>query len=336
MFESLLGQSPNFVSLLRKASMVAATDANVLLIGETGTGKEELARALHRNGSRTAQPFVTHNCAALPSSLTTAALFGHDKKTFPGASNKQVGCLAAAHGGTVFLDEVDALPSPLQTKLLQFLETGELLASNHAVPLKVDVRLIATTHTRWQNSAGVGLQREEWLIFRRRVVSLEIPPLRERGGDVQLLVSHFIERFSKTHGLPRISFSKAAMRRLMDYPWPGNVRELRNVCERLCILLAGCVIEENNLPAEIICRMPARKPSVALPVSGVNLSQVERDLIRQALERTNGNRTRSAKLLSISRDALSYRMQKYGIGPSSVSVEPTGIPSPGLTVEVQT
>lgn len=324
MFESLIGQSPNFLSLLRKARRVAAADTNVLIIGETGTGKEGLARALRQHGSRAGRPFVTRNCAALPASLAAAALFGPDPENLPGASTRQIGCLAAAQGGTVLLDEVDALPWPVQVKLLRFLENGELLAVGQATPLKVDVRLIATTHIRSQDIRGLGLQREHWLIFRRRVVALEIPPLRERGGDVQLLVTHFIERFSKTHDLPRISFSKAAMRRLMDYPWPGNVRELRNVCERLCILLAGRVIEENNLPAEIICRMPARKPSVALPVSGVNLSQVERDLIRQALERTNGNRTRSAKLLSISRDALAYRMQKHGIGPAVGSLGSTG------------
>lgn len=330
MFDALVGQSPSFVSLLREARWVAASDANVLLIGETGTGKTALARALQQHSPRAKQAFVSRNCAALPVSLAAPVLFGEDRNADPGATNHPAGWLAAAHGGMVFLDEVDALPAPLQAKLLQFLETGALPVFGHASSQQVDVRFIATSHPNSHDCFGLKLRRELRSRLRHPVVSLEVPPLRERSGDVQLLISHFSERFSTTHKLPGIALSKTAMSRLASYSWPGNVRELRSVCERLCILQAGRVIEESHLPAEILCRIPARTFAMALPASGVNLGQLERDLIRQALERTNGNRTRSAKLLSISRDALSYRMQKHGIGPGSGSLSPTGASSSGL------
>jgi len=316
MFDKLIGQSPNFESLIRSARMVAATDVTVLIIGETGTGKEVLAMALQQHSPRADRPFITINCAALPEALAESELFGHKKGSFTGATGNQLGRLQAANGGTVFLDEVDSLPIPLQAKLLRFLETGEIQPVGETSTQHVDVRIIAATNANLQDRISRGEFRRD-LYYRLNVVPLEIPPLRERIGDVQVLLQHFIIQFTRDHGLPKVSVSKTAMAKLIAYPWPGNVRELRNVCERLCILLAGRTIEENSLPPEIITRMApishSSSSEIELPERGINLEQVEIDLIRQALERTNGNRSRSAKLLGISRDTLLYRMQKYGI-----------------------
>lgn len=312
MFEKMLGQAPNFEALLRSARIVAMTDATVLITGETGTGKELLALAIQHYSPRSRRPFITINCSALPEFLAESELFGHRKGSFSGAMYDQVGRLQAAHGGTVFLDEVDSLSIPLQAKLLRFLETGELQPVGQATSPRVDVRIIAATNSHLPERIGRGEFRRD-LYYRLNVVPLEIPSLRERIGDVQVLLSHFIRQFPQDHALPPVSISNAALNHLLAYPWPGNVRELRNVCERLCVLLAGCVIDETNLPAEIVKRQPAQTMGIALPEYGLDLLQVEGDLIRQALDRTNGNRTHSAKLLGISRDTLLYRIQKHRV-----------------------
>lgn len=312
MFQKLIGQSPNFEALLRSARMVAATDVTVLVVGETGTGKEVLAHALQQHSPRSDKPFITLNCAALPESLAESELFGHRKGAFTGAIGNQLGRLQAADGGTVFLDEVDSLPISLQAKLLRFLETGEIQPVGETQTSNVSVRILAATNSNLQDKISKGEFRRD-LYYRLNVVPLEIPPLRDRIGDIQVLLHHFMKQFATEHRLPEASFSKAALTRLCAYHWPGNVRELRNVCERLSILLAGRHIEENNLPPEIINRLPAQKPLFDLPELGIDLEKVEIDLIRQALNRTNGNRSRSARLLGISRDTLLYRMQKYGI-----------------------
>lgn len=312
MFNKLIGQSPNFEAMLRSARMVAATDVTVLIVGETGTGKEVLAHALKEHSPRAGRPFIALNCAALPESLAESELFGHKKGAFTGAIGNQSGRLQAADGGTVFLDEVDSLPIPLQAKLLRFLESGEIQPVGETHTSRVDVRIIAATNASLQDKISKGEFRKD-LYYRLNVVPLEIPPLRERMGDIQVLLQHFMGQFAREHGLPEASFSKLALNRLTTYPWPGNVRELRNVCERLSIFLAGRTIEDNNLPPEIINRIPVQKPLFDLPELGIDLEKVEMDLIRQALHRTNGNRSRSARLLGISRDTLLYRMQKYGI-----------------------
>lgn len=312
MFEKLIGQSPNFEALLRSAKMVAATDVTVLIVGETGTGKEVLAHALKQHSPRASKPFITLNCGALPEALAESELFGHKKGSFTGAIGNQTGRLQAADGGTVFLDEVDSLALPLQAKLLRFLETGEIQPVGETLTSNVNVRVIAATNSILLEKIANGEFRKD-LYYRLNVVPLEIPPLRERPGDIAVLLQHFMKQFAGEHRLPEATFGKSALTRLIAYNWPGNVRELRNVCERLAVLLAGRTIDENNLPPEFINRLPAQKPLMDLPELGIDLEKVEIDLIRQALNRTNGNRSRSARLLGISRDTLLYRMQKYGI-----------------------
>ncbi len=311
-FKSLLGQAPNFEALLRSAKMVAATDVTVLISGETGTGKEVLASALQQSSPRADMPFITINCAALPESLAESELFGHRKGAFTGATTNQMGKLQAADWGTLFLDEIDSMPQGLQAKLLRFLETGECQPVGATETEKVNVRIIAASNADLEKKISQGEFRKD-LYYRLNVVPLHIPPLRERKEDIPLLAHHFMHRYAESHQLEPAKFSRKALQLLQNYEWPGNVRELRNVCERLSILLAGRTIEPENLPAEVTAGKHHKKAQVLLPPSGLSLEEVEIDLIRQALTRTQGNRSRSARLLGISRDTLLYRMNKYGI-----------------------
>jgi two-component system response regulator HydG len=313
MFESIIGQSPNFEALIRSAKMIAATDVTVLIAGETGTGKEVLANALQKNSARASKPFVTLNCAALPEAIAESELFGHRKGAFTGAISSQTGRLPAADGGTLFMDEVDSMPLPMQAKFLRFLETGEIQAVGETTTKTVNVRIIAATNSNLEEKISRGEFRKD-LYYRLNVVPLEVPPLRERMGDIQLLLGHFLRQFAASHKLPETILAKSALTRLQHHTWPGNVRELRNLCERLAIMMAGQTVEETHLPNEITHRISVScGTGIQLPESGIELEKVEIDLINQALLRTKGNRTRSAQLLGISRDTLLYRMQKHGI-----------------------
>lgn len=316
MFHTLIGQSPNFEAMLRSARMVAATDVTVLLCGETGTGKEILANALQQHSPRANKPFIALNCAALPEGLAETELFGHRKGAFTGAVAHQMGRLHAADQGTIFLDEVDSLPLALQAKLLRFLESGEIQPVGDTRTERLDVRVIAATNSDLHEKIASGAFRRD-LYYRLNVVPLEIPPLRERGGDVLLLLDHYMDGFAREHGTPPSRLGKTALRCLTAYRWPGNVRELRNLCERLAILFPGRVLEKEHLPPEISGEAPVTSSSSStftLPAAGIQWEELEKDLIRQALQRARGNRSQTARLLGITRDTLLYRMQKYGIG----------------------
>jgi len=313
-FNAIIGQSPALDSLIRSAKIVAATDVTVLLKGETGTGKEVLATAIQQAGARASKPFITLNCAALPESLIESELFGHKKGSFTGATTDKQGLFQAADGGTLFLDEINSLPLSIQAKLLRFLESGECLAVGEVKPYKVDVRVISATNTDLNKQIESGQFRSD-LYFRLNVVPLELPPLAQRTDDIESLIKHFLALFENTHALTAPKFSKAALKTLKSYPWPGNIRELRNLCERLSILLAGRTIEPENLPPEFTSKTINNAPTTngfTLPENGLQLDTLEANLIYQALNRTNGNRSKSAKLLGISRDTLLYRMQKHG------------------------
>jgi transcriptional regulator with PAS, ATPase and Fis domain len=313
-FNSIIGQSPAFESLLRSAKVVAATDVTVLIKGETGTGKEVLANAIQKDSSRAGKPFITLNCAALPEGLVESELFGHKKGAFTGAIHNKQGLFHAAHGGTLFLDEVNSLPLSIQAKLLRFLESGECLAIGETKPYKVDVRIIAATNTDLQQQIEAKEFRQD-LFFRLNVVPLDIPPLSQRSEDIEALASYFFNMFAKNHGLEAPKFSKLALKKLRTYAWPGNIRELRNLCERLSILLSGKIIEPENLPFEFN-HTPVKateSTKFMLPELGLELDELEANMIRQALSRTRGNRSKSARLLGISRDTLLYRIQKHGL-----------------------
>jgi DNA-binding NtrC family response regulator len=311
-FSSIIGQSPALDSLIRSARIAAATDVTILLKGETGTGKEVLASAIQQASPRASQPYITLNCAALPETLIESELFGHRKGAFTGASSNAQGLLQAADGGTLFLDEINSLPVSIQAKLLRFLDSGECLAVGDTKPYKVNVRIIAATNADLSEQINAGGFRQD-LYFRLNVVPLELPPLSQRTEDIEHLIKHFLGLFEKTYNMTPPQFSKLAIKALKAYHWPGNVRELRNLCERLCILLAGRTIEPENLPLEISQIRSSRKATgFTLPETGLQLDSLEADLIHQALNRTNGNRSKSARLLGLSRDTLLYRMQKHG------------------------
>ena len=310
-FKAIIGQSPSLDSFSRSAKMVAATDVTVLLQGETGTGKEVFANAIQKASSRTDKAFITLNCAALPESLIESELFGHKKGSFTGATASTKGLFQAADGGTLFLDEINSLPYSIQAKLLRFLESGECLAIGDVKPYYVDVRIIAATNTDLLKLVTTKEFRSD-LYYRLNVVPLELPSLSQRSDDIEALISHFMNMMAVTHAIEAPKLSKLALKALKAYPWPGNIRELRNLCERLSILMAGNIIEPEHLPAEFINPIALKTEPLRLPERGIQLDSLEADFIHQALNRTKGNRSKTAKLLGLTRDTLIYRMQKHG------------------------
>lgn len=311
--QPLIGESPELQSVLRAARLVARADVTVLVLGESGTGKELLARTIHRESPRVDAPFIAINCAALPEGLAESELFGHAKGAFTGAVNDNQGRIQAAQGGTLFLDEVGELPPAIQAKLLRFLESGECQAVGRRTTDKVDVRVLAATNRNLQERVRKGLFRED-LYYRLNVVPLELPPLRERSGDLPRLLHGLTEQLATKHGLETPRFTREALTALQRYNWPGNVRELRNFCERMTVLFSGRNVDVTNLPAEFHSDSPTEfGGNFTLPDSGIRLDELESQIIRQALAKTRGNRSRAARLLGITRDTLLYRLKKYAI-----------------------
>lgn len=314
LFSQIWTQSPVFEAVLRSVQIVAATEATALILGESGTGKELIARALHEGSGRRTRPYVAVNCATFSESLAESQLFGHKRGAFTGAQTDYDGLIRSADGGTLFLDEIAELSLPVQAKLLRFLETGEVLGLGESQSRPVDVRLVAATHRDLAQMVEQGRFRAD-LFYRLQVVPIELPPLRARQGDIDWLLARFMNEFSDryTLHLPRLtSKARGVIRR---HPWPGNVRELRNLAERLVILHAGKSVDVENLPHEL---RAAETTDVTirrfdLPENGVDLEAVESDLLRQALARTGGNKSRAARLLNLSRDTFLYRLKKFSI-----------------------
>lgn len=310
--QDMIGASPEFLSVLRAARVVAATDATALVLGETGTGKELLARLIHHESRRAHGSWVAVNCAALPQDLIEAELFGYRRGAFTGAVTDRPGYIRQAQGGTLFLDEVAELPLGAQAKLLRFLEHGECQALGSDRPEPVDVRVLAATHRDLRHWVDAGRFRED-LYYRLHVIPLELPPLRERPGDIGVLLDALTERLAARHGVSPPRFSAQARRVLVRHRWPGNVRELRNLCERCVVLFSGQIIGPEHLQLEARADTAADLPDWQLPREGVQLDRLEAGLIRQALGRTRGNRTRAARLLGLTRDTLLYRIKKYAL-----------------------
>ncbi|MEJ2621520.1 MAG: sigma-54 dependent transcriptional regulator [Candidatus Thiodiazotropha sp.] len=311
----MIGKAPEFQTLLRAMRIVSATDATVLVTGESGTGKELLAQALHHNSRRFSKPFVTVNCAALPTQLAESELFGHRKGAYTGATSDSLGKVQAAQGGTLFLDEIGELPLSVQSKLLRFLETGECQMVGRANNQRVDVRIIAATNRDLSKALDEGTFRSD-LYYRLNVVPLEIPPLRERAGDIELLLSGLTAELSKSYNLRAPLYSRQVLKVLNAYRWPGNVRELKNFAERMLILFSGRRVEVENLPNEFRSQKKqshGQEGNFVLPEQGLSMDQLEADLIEQALSKTLGNRSKAARLLGLTRDTLLYRMKKYAI-----------------------
>lgn len=301
-----IGQTPAITHIQRLLPMIALSDASVLVSGETGTGKELVAQTLHGLSRRQDQELVTINCAALPLQDAEVDLFGRANAA---GEIIETGRLLAAEKGSVFLDEVDALPLSLQAKVLRFLEAGECqLPGSHKLHI-IDARIIAATSADLPALVKTGQFRAD-LYYRLQVVPIELPPLQQRKDDIALLASYFAKQFSR--GNAPLRFEKAVLQQLQKYHWPGNVRELSNLCQRLSLLHPGKLVTLEDLPLEM--QTPTNSAAVfSLPDEGIDLAQLELDMIEQALEKSAGNRSKAARLLGISRDTLLYRMQKYGL-----------------------
>ncbi|MGB9606807.1 MAG: sigma-54 interaction domain-containing protein, partial [Bryobacteraceae bacterium] len=316
-FENILGRSPALLETLEAAARVAASEVTVLIRGETGTGKELLAKAIHFNSPRRHGPFVTINCGAIPRELLESELFGHLKGAFTGAVAHKKGRVELADGGTLFLDEIGELPPPLQVKLLRLLQEKEIEKVGATEPLRVNVRIIAATHRNLEAMVEDGTFRED-LYYRLAVIPLVLPPLRERAEDIPELALHFFERSKQRHRRPDLVLPEALLPYFSSYRWPGNVRELENVIERVVLLARGQEVTLHDLPEFLRReRPPLDAIQLELPPEGISLEAVERELIRRALEKFDGNQSKAARYLDISRKTLIYRMEKYGLKPKA-------------------
>lgn len=306
----LVGATPAMQKLYRRIERLAPTDATVLVTGESGTGKELVARALHKLSRRAAAPFIAVNCAAIPEGLVEAEFFGAERGAYTGATAARPGLFEQADGGTLFLDELGELPPALQPKLLRVLQEGRLTRVGGRGEIAVDVRVLAATNRDLRAEIDAGRFRED-LYYRLAVVTLALPPLRERREDIPLLVPHLAQAAARRHRLPAQKFSSDVLAALMDRDWPGNVRELAHVVERLLLLGED---DEDADPA-YLPPQPASAPSPAwrLPEAGIDFSVWERELLRQALDLARGNRTRAARLLNLPYKAFLYRIEKHGL-----------------------
>ena len=327
-FEGLVGQSARMRELFDLLETVAASPSTVLLTGETGTGKELAARAIHHNSVRRAHRFVALNCSAVPETLLEAELFGHVKGAFTGAVANRTGRIETAHQGTLFLDEVGVMSISLQAKLLRVLQERELERLGDTRTIKVDVRVIAATNADLQQLVGDGLFRED-LYYRLNVIPIFLPPLRERREDIPLLVQHFVARLSP-HKKPaqKVTVTQEALRVMMAYAWPGNIRQLENAVERaLALSRDRTQIDVQDLPPELRDNSPAgQEPTVTLPADGLDLplyiADVERKLIGQALDETGGNRQQAARRLGLKRTTLVEKVRRLQPGQEKRQLPP--------------
>lgn len=316
-FDQIIGESPAMKSSLELARRVAVSDVgSILLNGETGTGKDLFARAIHYASERATLPYVAINCAALPANLIESELFGYEKGAFTDAKQRKEGLFEQARGGTIFLDEIGEMELGLQAKLLRVLEEGAFRRVGGLKDIALDARIIAASNRDLKKESGTGNFRVD-LYFRLSVIQVDIPPLRERDEDVLLLARHYIKQVNlKRRGQKLRGLSLEVEKIFNNYDWTGNVRELRNVIERASILEDGDLVTSAHLPADLLqVSIPHGNRSSStfvLPADGISLESVEAEFSRQAMEQTGGNLTRAAKLLDISRDQLRYKLKKSG------------------------
>ncbi|MBI4832868.1 MAG: sigma-54-dependent Fis family transcriptional regulator [Candidatus Lindowbacteria bacterium] len=315
-FENLIGEAPSMQEVFATVSKVAASKfSTVLLQGESGTGKDLIARTIHSLSDRAEAVFLDINCSAFPEHLLESELFGHEKGAFTGASSTKKGLFELADSGTIYLDEIGDMPATLQGKLLKAIESKRFRRVGGTAEITVDVRIIAATNRDLKAEVGAGRFRND-LFYRLQVIPIYLPPLREHPEDIPNLVHFFIDRFNTEFKKSVTGISPEALELLKRYPWPGNVRELRNVIERVLILETGDLIEVGGLPPEITQFVEGSqmiKLVDEFPTTGLSLEEVERELIRKAMNMAGGNQTRAAELLGISRDTLRYRLQKFGL-----------------------
>ena len=326
---ALVGDSPAMRTLIGTLEQVQAAGRRVadgdlpaiFIHGETGTGKELVARSIHFDGPRRDGPFVEVNCATIPSHLLEAELFGHEKGAFTDARQRKIGLVESADGGTLFLDEIGEIDHGLQAKLLKLLEEKTIRRVGSVTERKVNLRIISATNRDLEQMVREGKFRSD-LYFRLRIISIKVPPLRERGDDILLLARHFLEAHGRRYGKPGLSFTQEAECALSQYYWPGNVRELRNMLEQTVLLTPTDMITPGQLGlCPSLVPVSSQEPAfdaetmsaIALPRHRVNLAEAEKELVEKTLERAGWNVTRSAKLLGLSRDMMRYRIEKLGL-----------------------
>jgi two-component system, response regulator FlrC len=318
---ALVFEDPAMHEVLAMARQIAPSDASVMITGESGTGKEMLARYVHRHSRRAERSFVSVNCAAIPENLLESELFGHEKGAFTGATARRIGKFEEASGGTLLLDEVSEMDPRLQAKLLRALQEREIDRVGGNRPIKVDIRLLATSNRELEVEVAAGRFRED-LLFRLNVVNLHLPPLRERPADLAPLCAHFAAKYAQANGLPLRPFSEPALARLRQQPWKGNVRELENCVHRAVLMASGDAIGPEAI---LLQGSAAARPGVAAggaPLVGRTVADVERGLIIDTLQHTLGNRTHAATILGISIRTLRNKLRQYG--EEGVAVPPPG------------
>jgi DNA-binding NtrC family response regulator len=313
----LVGRSKAMEALFRQMELVAPARSNVLIIGDSGTGKELVANAIHENSPRRDKRFLPINCAAIPAEILESELFGHERGSFTGASNRKIGKFELADGGSLFLDEIGELPLDMQVKLLRVLESREFMRVGGTENIKVDIRLIAATNADLEAAVEAGRFRND-LYYRLKVVTLRIPPLAERREDIPLLLRHFLEIYARENGREGMRFSPEAMELLRHAPWEGNVRELRNLVESLVVLAPREEIVPEDLPEEYRRRDRERAvpetPAAPAEQHGLTMEEIERRAILAALDKTGGNRTQAAEMLGIGLRTLQRKLKEYRTG----------------------
>ena len=319
-FGKLISHSKPMEALFRQMEMVAPTRSNVLIVGESGTGKELVANALHENSPRKDARFLPINCAAIPGEILESELFGHERGSFTGATGRKIGKFELADKGTLFLDEIGELPLDMQVKLLRVLETREFMRVGGTETIKVDIRLIAATNSDLESAVERGSFRND-LYYRLKVVTLRIPPLRERREDIPLLANHFLTTFARENDREGMKFAPDALRALVNARWEGNVRELRNVVESLVVLTPTAEIRLSELPEELkpfasgdivpVGPEGALESVTPAGTAGLTMDEIERRAILDALERTSGNRTQAAESLGIGLRTLQRKLKEY-------------------------
>lgn len=311
--ENVIGTSEKMRQVFDLVERVSKTNVTVLIEGETGTGKGLIAKGIHFSGTRKDSPFIAINCAAIPETLIEAELFGYKKGAFTGAVGESKGKFEEANGGTLFLDEISAMPLQSQTRLLRVLQEQEVTRLGESNPRKIDVRIIAATNEKLPELIKENTFRED-LYYRLAVVPITIPPLRERREDLPVLTEYFVTRSASKHGIKPPKVAREVFKIFFDYPWMGNVRELENLVERMVVLSDGDTLTLDDVPVSVKNPLPVKGELwFSLPTDPINLDDMEREIIRISLLRHDGNQSQTSKYLGITRSALIYRMQKYGL-----------------------
>ena len=308
-YEGIIGNSLALSEVMEKMKLVARSKATVLLHGETGTGKELFAQAIHQNSDQARNSFIAVHCAAFPSNLLESELFGHEKGAFTGAEERRIGRFEAADGGTLFIDEIGEVDASTQVKLLRFLELRTFERLGSIKPIKVDVRLVVATNQKLEELVRSGRFRED-LYYRLNVIPIELPPLRDRKEDIPILLMHYLERFAKENKTERVEIDPSAMKILQEFHWPGNVRELRNMAENIVVLKGGGRISEFDLPPHLLMQATTGRADDVFHES-LSVEENEKRLVQNALVKAKGNRTRAAELMGISRRTLHRKLKQW-------------------------